>query len=415
MSKNVIVMLCITAALAVVLAVLVVRARRSRSHVVTERVVQEAVQNRAREREAVEHKPPEIERLAALIDGYRADTMLWDAIIAVGDVYRKGAFPRFLPNPGVALECFKVAARCSDGKIAGMGQERYIEVHTDAIPAVDQAGGELPTEYGERICELALAAIGALPYSAFATPRHTKIPSRRTYRHSPLPPPRGPSPRSISTTRITCTTTDHEAQTCTTTDPKRIILKCYSQNDPFRSRLHALGPRCQGLCMVVGDKWYCDDGDALDTQEAALHLIDNLNDTVHGTFGRTERDVLYAAWETIQRQDGVLRDNLVETLAMQLASGIDHGVPVCSTGKITRIMSTFDGVEDIAGVEKVKPMWALRDELAGLAAKSRNAHDDAEDAKREFAEQARLEYVVLLGMSRGIIDQIVDEYSLGFT
>ena len=187
MSKNVIVMLCITAALAVVLAVLVVRARLSRSHVVTERVVQEAVQNRAREREAVERKPPEIERLAALIDGYRADTMLWDAIIAVGDVYRKGAFPRFLPNPGVALECFKVAARCPDGKIAGMGQERYIEVHTDAMPAVDQAGGELPTEYGERICELALAAIGALPYSAFATPRHTKIPSRRTYRHSPLP------------------------------------------------------------------------------------------------------------------------------------------------------------------------------------------------------------------------------------
>ena len=94
--------------------------------------------------------------------------------------------------------------------------------------------------------------------------------------------------------------------------------------------------------------------------------------------------VLYAAWETIQRQDGMLRDNLVETLAMHLASGIEHGVPVCSTGKITRIMSTFDGVEDIAGVEKVKPLWALRDELAGLAAKSRNAHEDAEEAKRYF-------------------------------
>ena len=91
-------MLCITAAPAVVLAVLVVRARRSRSHVVTERVVQEAVQNRAKEREAVERKPPEIERLAALVDGYWADTMQWDAIMAVGDVYRKGAFPRFLPG-----------------------------------------------------------------------------------------------------------------------------------------------------------------------------------------------------------------------------------------------------------------------------------------------------------------------------
>ena len=104
--------------------------------------------------------------------------MQWDAIIAVGDVYRKGAFPRFLPNPGVALECFKVAARCLDGKIAGVGQEKYIEVNTDSIPAVDQAGGELPTEYGERICELALAAIGVLPYSALATPRDTKIGAR---------------------------------------------------------------------------------------------------------------------------------------------------------------------------------------------------------------------------------------------
>ena len=86
--------------------------------------------------------------------------------------------------------------------------------------------------------------------------------------------------------------------------------------------------------------------------------------------------MLYAAWDTIQRQDDTLRENLIETLATQLATGIEHGVTVCSTGKITRMMSTFDGVYNIEGVEKVKPMWALRDEIAGLAAKVRDAHPD---------------------------------------
>ena len=414
MDAKLVATVCAIVALAVVLAVVVVRARRASKPreiaVVTEQVVREAVQSRAKEREAVERKPPEVERLAGLVDGYRADTKQWDAIIAVGDVYRKGAFPRFLPNPSVALECFKVAARCPDGKIAGIGQQRYIEVHTDPIPAVDQAGGKLPTEYAERICELALAAISVLPYSAFQRPRHQKLPAR--------------APEPVRTPDILQDIL-REIPAFTAVNAPRAKPEKYKY-DPQNVHDHSVTKITKHNIDALGDAKAVPDGEArvkhaileadvdARTKEAALHLIDTLGDAVHGTFGKSERDVLSAAWETIQRQDGVMRDNLVETLARQLASGIEHGVPVCSTGKITRIMSTFDGVEDIAGVEKVKPMWALRDELANLAARSRDEHDDADVAKREFAERARPENVERLGMGRAIIDQIVDEYSLGF-
>jgi len=410
MDAKVVATVCAIVALAVVLAVLVVRARRAARPreiaVVTEQVVREAVQSRAKEREAVERKPPEVERLAGLVDGYRADTKQWDAIIAVGDVYRKGAFPRFLPNPSVALECFKVAARCPDGKIAGMGQQRYIEVHTDPIPAVDQAGAKLPTEYAERICELALAAISILPYSVFQRPKHQKLPARAT------PDILQDILREIPA--FAATAAPRAKPEKYKYDPQNV--HDHSVTKITKHNIDALGDAKAGPPGSEAPIKHAileADVDAK-TKEAALHLIDTLGDAVHGTFGKSERDVLSAAWETIQRQQGVMRDNLVETLARQLASGIEHGGPVCSTGKITRIMSTFDGVEDIAGVEKVKPMWALRDELANLAARSRDEHDDTDVAKREFADRARQEYVVRLGMSRGIIDQIVDEYSLGF-
>ena len=172
--------MCLIVGLAVLLVVLLIRTRAraaaDANTLLTEQVVQDAIESRREEQVRAERKPPEIERLVALVEGFRTDpTKQWDALIAEGDMYRKGAFPRFLPNTDVALECFKVAARCPDGKIAGLGQERYIEVHTDPIPTVDQAGGELPTEHGERICELALNAINALPYSAFERPRKSKL------------------------------------------------------------------------------------------------------------------------------------------------------------------------------------------------------------------------------------------------
>jgi hypothetical protein len=57
-----------------------------------------------------------------------------------------------------------------------------------------------------------------------------------------------------------------------------------------------------------------------------------------------------------------------ETLVKQMASGVEDGTLVCSTGKISRLIGTLDGIGRDGHIE-ARPMWTVRDEIARLAAK----------------------------------------------
>jgi hypothetical protein len=84
---------------------------------------------------------------------------------------------------------------------------------------------------------------------------------------------------------------------------------------------------------------------------------------------------------------------------------------VCSTGKIARILGTMDGIfEDGLSSETLRPVWAVREELARLAATVRDADGDAD----AFARQARQTYVHELGMSEGVVAPLINEMRHGF-
>ena len=57
-----------------------------------------------------------------------------------------------------------------------------------------------------------------------------------------------------------------------------------------------------------------------------------------------------------------------EILALQLASGIEHGLIVCSRGRIIRVAGTLDQT-DAGDILNIKPTWAVESELGDLAAK----------------------------------------------
>jgi hypothetical protein len=71
-------------------------------------------------------EPPEFIKLNNLLHEFLRNTALWDNVIAVGDIYRTGSYPRFKYNKNMAVECYKIAAMCPDNEIAGIAQVKYI-------------------------------------------------------------------------------------------------------------------------------------------------------------------------------------------------------------------------------------------------------------------------------------------------
>jgi hypothetical protein len=140
----------------------------------------------------------------------------------------------------------------------------------------------------------------------------------------------------------------------------------------------------------------------------ALAVLDTLSNQTHSTLETSEREALDKIWNAIDGFEDSKKSDARQILVGQLASGVEDGAVVCSTGKIARIVGTLDGLTP--DVPVIKPTWALREEIGTLAAKIRDADGDA----RAFKNEATRVYVDDLGMKPEIVDAIVDEYSVGF-
>jgi hypothetical protein len=142
---------------------------------------------------------------------------------------------------------------------------------------------------------------------------------------------------------------------------------------------------------------------------SAMMVLNNLNDKdKHGTFDVTETEALQLVWNKINNQsDSNKKSNMIEILAKQLDSGIENGHIVCSSGKISRIIGTLDGIDD--DMVASRPIWAIRDEIATLASKIRDGHYS--NPQNEFQQQAYKLYINDLKLDINIINPIIEEYS----
>jgi hypothetical protein len=172
------------------------------------------------------------------------------------------------------------------------------------------------------------------------------------------------------------------------------------------------------------------DSGELTSREAtdALKVLGSLTNANHSRFGVSERQALAHTWNHIlRREDDGMRQNLAQTLIKQLATGVEHGHVVCSTGKIARMLGTFDGTEELAAS---RPMWAVREEIGALAASIRDenlvserdkkAYEEGraphieERMKREFRERALKTYCEDLGMQQCVVSPMLEEFADAF-
>ena len=312
----------------------------------------------------------------------------WTALLEIGDVYRKGAYPTHRPDTDVALRVYRAACGSPDAAVAGAAQTRFLECRADILAAEDVAGASLPGAVAEACIAHAAGEMG------LGTPAHRPLAVSVQMPSAPrVPLPPAPAAEPVIVTSDAQNVHDHSV----TQGLKRALREMSARGDALEDvTMHVL-----------------DSGATPEDKTHALEVLDTLSAEGHSTLGESERAALNKVWARIQDLPTPdARRDAADILTSQLASGVERGSVVCSTGKIARIMSTLDGLTPEAPV--VKPMWAVREELGTMAARIRDRVDDPEAAHAEFARAATQTYVDDLGLSEDLVGAIVTEYASGF-
>jgi hypothetical protein len=153
-------------------------------------------------------------------------------------------------------------------------------------------------------------------------------------------------------------------------------------------------------------------------KQDVIETIVNLNDqsqaenvlTVLDTLKtHEERETLGLVHAVInQEPDPVIRANMMETLCVQLASGVEAGSVVCKSGRIARMVGALDGMP--TSTKNLVPLWIVTNEIGSLAARCR----DEGKSPLEFETIALKLYCDDLGYSTHVMGPIVKTYSDAF-
>jgi hypothetical protein len=351
-------------------------------------------------------EPPEIIKLNDLLLQFE-ETSSWDTLIAMGDIYRKGAYPRFKSDKLSAIECYKVAAMCPDGKVAGLAQIKYIETFEEDILDIDNHGDDLPTYYSDAICKLAKEIIMNTPYNIFNRPKNTNMTNDVIpFIHDTL---------NNNTFAIF---TRPRVQNTTET--------AVYKNDLQNVHDHSVSHITKKNVNYLKDHYIAESNKTNTTKQEiidqilthpdlsnivkgnALLVLDNLNNKEkHSTYNVTEEEALDLIWNKINKTKKPNdKNNLVEILAKQLDTGVENGHVVCSSGKIARIVGTLDGIDE--NITKSKPMWVLKDEIGTLAGKIMNSNHN--NPKETFRQEVIKTYIEELKLEPNIVNKIIEEY-----
>lgn len=156
-----------------------------------------------------------------------------------------------------------------------------------------------------------------------------------------------------------------------------------------------------------------------DRRRSALQALDHIertDATLDSIPGVSEGQLLGLVWDRIAHPDnaenrGALQHNLVT----ELSESVEQGVPVCATGRFTRVLGTLDGVDSQV---EIKPKWALQKEMvdrAGALYAERVAalpeeHRAAVQAVEPTPEQAATGETVMQSVKNDIRQDFHDSY-----
>ncbi len=130
----------------------------------------------------------------------------------------------------------------------------------------------------------------------------------------------------------------------------------------------------------------------------ALDTIRDVNEKV-SSIDSNEIEILNLVWSRINSDE--LKDNkedLKQTLMNQLAEMIEHNVPVCSTGRVTRLVDTLNVVDPLINI---KSSTDIRQEMLLKASKIRK---DLEDKNNNNVEDDVLKETITHQLKKDYVD-----------
>lgn len=171
-----------------------------------------------------------------------------------------------------------------------------------------------------------------------------------------------------------------------------------------------------------------------EVDKTALQRITDVLDTfttrTHSKFLQSEQDVFVLVYGRIMGSEEVKRQNLLKIFIDNLQSSIEYDTVVCSTGKITRMLSTFDAVDD--ELTDIKPDWVLKEEISNSAIKIRentlnhlsdievkaynSGHRDdvSQNMKSQLIQECTSTYVESNILSQTALDLLLEDYLEAF-
>lgn len=106
----------------------------------------------------------------------------------------------------------------------------------------------------------------------------------------------------------------------------------------------------------------------------ALDVLDQIHNfnSRHVASNLTEMEILRLVWQRIKHPVNEPRkSDLEEALLTQLGDCKPHGIIMCLTGRITRIIQTLECI-DAENIVDLKPLWAIKENIADYFGKYSN-------------------------------------------
>lgn len=361
------------------------------------------------------------------------DIAAYMVLLEMGDVYARGVYGMFKPDRATAEQLYRVAATCPHKAIASLAVSKCVEARLKPVLRVDVKGNCcMPTEYATMLCRMAKQRIEATPASVYVPLTLTPPPPQLIQPAPPqlLPQPAPPLPMQPPLVRLQPVQQpplpalqQYNAGLGSQNVHDSAVVSALAKTAHTLQELPAAEPADTEVIMACIQT--CDMSE--DAKGNAQRVIRKLGNSKHARIGLSEQEALDLTWSRIQAiENPDVRSNAVETLGKQLASGVEHDMVVCSTGRIARVLGALEGIDDTA--ERVRPTASVLTELQTLAAKVRNDHlatldaeqvqaynsgapesaDTSTALKKQFRDAAHAVYVKELGMTPAIVEPLME-------
>ena len=406
----------------------------------------------------------------------------WGLMNEIGNIYKTGSYPFLQPDEQTAIAVFRCCGCSPDPDASSIAISKNVDTRMNPIDKADRLGDIIDPSYAHKVIKAADTYIKNAPEEIFVNNRkdlkpsavpppyvnpysligvqhstpsnvntiqtgnnisslftpNTNIVISPTPRQEPLTvqpevievidPPREPRERNIGGGRQSAH--DHGIVSATKTNINKLKNE-FSESSSLSDE--EIIEKTIDICNEVLERSKTDKTIGFtQSQLADAHrVVTSLVPIEYSNTGVSQVQILGKVLQKIDTLDKNISENVKETLAKRLATGIEHGTPVCATGKISRCISSLEGVVDDA--QKGVSIDLVKKEIAQLASnvrdnfmkkigpEGRKAYESsasvpnyAEKMKQILKDEVRKEYVEKLNMSSNVIDPIVNPYADAF-